>query len=99
MVMPFNTDILTKNGLTDDIQINANKFIITYKLFGVHMETVAISEVPCTFPQLSQHSLAGMSMMGYGNIAKEGQDLNFVGIGLLFSCWICDVLMHSGNIT
>ena len=41
MVMPFNIDILTKNGLTDvnhlpdDIQINANKFITTYKLFGV----------------------------------------------------------------
>ena len=40
-VMPFNIDILTKNGLTDvnhlpdDIQINANKFISTYKLFGV----------------------------------------------------------------
>ena len=38
MVMPFNNDILTKNGLTDinhlpdDIQINANKFITTYKL-------------------------------------------------------------------
>ena len=44
---------------------------------------VAISEVPCTLPQLSQHSLAGMSMMGYGNIAKEGQDLNFAGISLL----------------
>ena len=47
------------------------------------MEMVAISEVQCTFPQLSQHSLAGMSMMGYGNIANEGQDLDFVGISLL----------------
>ncbi len=42
MVLPFNVDILAKNGfipdvnhLPDDIQINANEFITTYKLFGV----------------------------------------------------------------
>ena len=42
MVLPFNVDILTKNGfipdvnyLPDDIQINANDFVATYKLFGV----------------------------------------------------------------
>ena len=41
MVMPFNIDILIKNGLTDvnhlsdEIQINPNKFITTYRLFGV----------------------------------------------------------------
>ena len=42
LVLPFNVDILAKSGfipdvnhLPDDIQINANEFITTYKLFGV----------------------------------------------------------------
>lgn len=58
------------------------------------MEMVSISEVPRTLPQIWSHNLAGMSMMGYGNIAKEEKDLNFVRISLLHRLDTLSV-MHS----
>ena len=86
MVLPPNADILAKNGfipdvnhLPDDIQINANEFITTYKFFGVTYGNGSHLRSAMHLPQIVVTQPGWYEYDGLWEHRQRGTGLKFCG--------------------
>ena len=100
LTVPFNDDILSRNGLIsevchlpDDITIKQALLLMSYLAWPMAMAIILNQQCACLYP--GYHMPGGTSMMACGNIIKGDQDFGTVKSHGSWYCGIAEKARYS----